>query len=169
FICIYVQSPVSSEMRCTPAADPGEFTVLAPRERDVEYDADHHNGRWVIRTNWDAPNFRVMTAPSGATSRDAWQEWLGHSDEVFIEHVELFDGFTVIGERSEGLERVRVIREDGAEEYVKADEPAYSMGLSVNSEPDTQWLRSSYTSLPTPPTNFEHNVDTDDRLQPHQK
>ena len=165
FICIYVQSTVSSEMRCTPAVDPGEFTVLAPRERDVEYDADHHNGRWVIRTNWDAPNFRVMTAPSDATSRDAWQEWLAHSEDVFIEDVELFDGFTAIGERSEGLERVRVIREDGAEEYVKADEPAYSMGLSVNSEPDTQWLRYSYTSLTTPATTFELNVATGERRQ----
>ena len=165
FICIYVQSTVSSEMRCTPAADPGEFTVLAPRERDVEYDADHHGGRWVIRTNWDAPNFRVMTAPTGATSRDAWQEWLGHSEEVFIEDVELFDGFTAIGERSEGLERVRVIRADGSEEYVKADEPAYSMGLSTNSEPDTEWLRYGYTSLTTPATTYELNVATGERRQ----
>ena len=165
YICIYVQSTVSSEMRCTPAAEPGEFTVLAARERDVEYDADHHNGRWVIRTNWDAPNFRVMTAPSNATSRDQWQEWIGHSEDVFIEGLELFDGFTAIGERSEGLERVRVIREGGAEEYVKADEPAYSMGLSVNSEPDTEWLRYGYTSLTTPATTYELNVVTGERRQ----
>src|SRR5690606_27559803 len=127
------------EMRCTPAAEPGEFTVLAPRERDVEYDADHHNGRWVIRTNWDAPNFRVMTAPSASTSRAQWRDWLPHSEDVFIEDVELFDGFTASGERSGGLERVRVIRADGAEEYVQADEPAYSMGLGSNSEADTDW------------------------------
>ena len=165
YICIYVQSTVSSEMRCAPAADPAQFTVLAERERDVEYDADHHGGRWVIRTNWDAPNFRVMTAPSSATSRGEWQDWLAHSEAVFIEDVELFDGFTAIGERSEGLERVRVIRADGAEEYVKADEPAYSMGLSVNSEPDTEWLRYGYTSLTTPATTYEMNVVTGERRE----
>src|SRR5690606_40343665 len=129
---------------CTPAAEPGEFTVLAARERDVEYDADHHNGRWVIRTNWDAPNFRVMTAPSNATSRDQWQEWIGHSADVFIEGLELFNGFTAIGERSEGLERVRVMREGGAEEYGRADEPAYSVGRSVDSEPDAEGHRHAY-------------------------
>ncbi|MGY0560426.1 S9 family peptidase [Luteimonas sp. A277] len=165
YICIYVQSTVASEMRCAPAADPASFTVLAERERDVEYDADHHDGRWVIRTNWNAPNYRVMTAPSNATSRQQWQDWLAHSEEVFIEDVELFDGFTAIGERSEGLERVRVIRADGSEDYVSADEPAYSMGLSTNSEPDTEWLRYGYTSLTTPATTFELNVVTGERRQ----
>ena len=165
FICIQVQSTVSSETRCTPAADPGEFTVLAARERDVEYDADHHDGRWVIRTNWDAPNFRVMTAPSSATSRGEWQDWLAHSEAVFIEDVELFDGFTAIGERSGGLERVRLIRADDSEEYVQADEPAYSMGLSINAEADTDWLRYGYTSLTTPATTYELNVATGERRQ----
>ena len=78
FICIGVESTVSSEMRCTPAAAPGEFTVLAPRERDVEYDADHLGGRWVIRTNAGARNFKIVTAPTDATSRAQWTDWLPH-------------------------------------------------------------------------------------------
>src|SRR5690606_36489128 len=64
-----------------------------------------------------------------------------------------------------GLERVRLIRADGAEEYVQADEPAYSMGLSTNSEADTDWLRYGYTSLTTPGTTFELNVVTGERRQ----
>jgi oligopeptidase B len=163
YICIGVSSTVSDEMRCAPAADPKEFTVFAPRERDVEYSADHLDGRWVIRTNaGGAKNFKLMTAPSDATSREAWKDWIAHREDVFIEGFELFDGFTAIGERSDGLERVRVLRE-GGEEYVKADEPAYSMGLDVNSEPDTQWLRYSYTSLTTPATTYELNTKTGER------
>ncbi|WP_149195828.1 S9 family peptidase [Luteimonas suaedae] len=163
FICIQVESTVSSEMRCAPAADPREFAVFAPRQRDIEYSADHHGGRWVVRTNQDAPNFKVMTAPTDARSREQWQEWLPHSDDVFIEGFELFDGFTAIEERSQALERVRVIKPDGSEEYVKADEPAYSMGLSVNAEPDTEWLRYGYTSMTTPSTTYEVNVATGER------
>ena len=163
YICIGVSSTVSDEMRCAPAADPKAFTVFAPRERDVEYSADHLDGRWVIRTNaGGAKNFKLMTAPSDATSRTEWKDWIAHRDDVFIEGFELFDGFTAIGERSDGLERVRVLRE-GGEEYVKADEPAYSMGLDVNSEPDTQWLRYSYTSLTTPATTYELNTKTGER------
>lgn len=165
FICISVESTVSSEQRCAPASDPSRFTVLAPRERDVEYSADHLDGRWVIRTNWKAKNFRIMTAPSASTSREEWKDWIAHSDEVYIEGFELFDGFTAISERSNGLERLRLLRANGKEEYVKADEPAYSMGLDVNSEHDTPWLRYSYTSMTTPATTYELNVETGERKQ----
>ena len=164
FVCIHVSSTVSDEMRCAPAADPSVFTVFAPRARDVEYAADHHGGRWVIRTNaGGASNFKVMTAPTGATSRDQWQEWIGHDEAVYIDGFELFDGFTAIAERSGGLERIRLLKPNGSEEYVKADEPAYSMGLSVNSRPDTEWLRYAYTSLTTPSTTYELNTRTGER------
>lgn len=165
FICIGVGSTVSSEQRCAPAADPKDFVVLAPRERDVEYDADHHGGRWVIRTNADgAKNFKVVTAPDGSTSRKDWKDWIAHRDDVFIDGFELFDGFTTIAERSGGLERLRLLK-DGKEEYVKADESAYSMGLETNSEPNTPWLRYSYTSMTTPATTYELNTQTGERRQ----
>ncbi|QCU72788.1 S9 family peptidase [Luteimonas yindakuii] len=164
YIVIGVGSTVSDELRYAPADNPQTFTVLAPRERDLEYDADHHGGRWVIRTNADgAANFKLVTAPTGATTRAQWTDWVGHRDDVFIEGFELFDGFAAIDERSDALERVRVLKADGSEQHVAADEPAYSMGLSVNAEPDTQWLRYSYTSLTTPATTYEVNVATGER------
>ncbi len=164
FICIGVSSTVSDELRCTPAAAPGEFAVLAPRARDVEYQADHHGGRWVIRTNdGGAKNFKLMTAPDGSSSRKDWKDWVAHRDDVFIEDFALFDGFTAIEERSGGLLRLRLLDAAGKEEFVKADESAYSMGLAVNSEPDTDWLRYSYTSMTTPATTFELNTRSGER------
>jgi len=169
YICISVDSTVSSEARCAPAGDPREFVVLAPRQRDVEYEADHHGGRWVIRTNAPgadgkpAKNYKLVTAPDGSTSRAAWQDWVPHRDDVFIDGFELFDGFTAIAERSQGLERLRLLKSDGSDEYVKADEPAYGMGLSVNAEPDTDWLRYTYTSMTTPATVYELNTKTGER------
>lgn len=169
FVMIHSGSTVSAEVRYAPASDPTGFKVLAPREQGDEYDADHFGGRWVIRTNSrdangkPATNFRIVTAPSDATSRKDWKDWVAHSDDVFIEGFELFDGYTAIGERSQGLERVRILKDDGSEEYVKADEPAYSMGLDVNAEPDSDWLRYSYTSLTTPATTYELNVKTGER------
>jgi len=169
FICIGVSSTVSDELRCAPAAAPDTFVVLAPRERDVEYDADHHGGRWVIRTNAPdasgkpAKNFKIVTAPTASISRKDWKDWIPVRDDVYIDGFELFDGFTAIAERSNGLERVRVLGRDEKSEYVKADEPAYSMGLSTNAEPDTEWLRYSYTSMTTPNTTYELNTRTGER------
>ena len=174
YICINVESTVSSEMRCALASDPREFIVLAPRERDVEYQADHLGGRWVIRTNapdadgTPASNFKLMTAASDARGRGDWHDWVAHRDDVFIDGFELFDGFTVIAERAQGLERLRLLRADqaladGSEDYVKADEPAYSMSLSTNAEHATDWLRYSYTSLTTPNTTYELNTRSGER------
>jgi oligopeptidase B len=174
YICIGVESTVSSEVRCAPAADPRVFAVLAPRERDVEYQAEHLGDRWVIRTNapdangTPANNFKLVTAPDGADSRAQWTDLVPHRDDVFIDGYELFDGFVAIAERSGGLERLRLLRvdekrPDGGDEYVKADEPAYSMGLDVNSEHDSDWLRYGYTSLTTPQTTYEINTKTGER------
>ena len=174
FLCISVESTVTSELRYAPADDPRAFTVLAPREREVEYQADHLGDRWVIRTNADgASNFKLVTAPSAASARAQWREWVPHRADVFIDGYELFDGFTAIAERSNGLERLRLLRQpdagaaaEGAHgDYVQADEPAYSMGLDVNSEPGTDWLRYSYTSMTTPVTTYELNVRTGERRQ----
>ncbi|HZX80464.1 MAG TPA: prolyl oligopeptidase family serine peptidase, partial [Lysobacter sp.] len=160
---ISISSTVSDEMRCAPAGDPREFFVFAPRARDVEYTADHYDGRWVIRTNADAAtNFKLMTAPTEARSRNDWKEWIGAREDVFIDGFELFKDFTVIAERSEGLERLRLLKA-GGEDYVRADEPAYSMGLDINAEPDTDWLRYGYTSMTTPSTTYELNVCTGER------
>ncbi|KAG1390115.1 hypothetical protein G6F59_015309 [Rhizopus arrhizus] len=118
FITIGVHSTVSSEERYAPASDPTTFTVLAPRQRDVEYDADHYDGRWVIRTNDGAKNFKLVTAPTDATSRAQWKDWIAHDDAVFIEGFELFDSYTAIAERSEGLERIRLLFKEGGKRGV---------------------------------------------------
>ncbi len=164
YICIGVQSTVSSEQRCTQAANPGAFTVIAPRERDILYNADHHAGRWVITTNWNAPNYRIMTAAEDALGRrEGWKELVPHAGDVFIEGVELFDGYMAIDERSDGLRRIRILKDDGSSDFVKSDEPAYTMGLSINAMPDTRWVRYTYTSLTTPATTYEINVETGER------
>ncbi len=166
YITIGMSSTVSDELRYAPAADPVEFKVLAPRARDVEYDADHFGGRWVIRTNdGKATNFKIVTAADGSASRKDWKDWIAHDPQVYVEGIELFDGFAAVAERSGGLERVRILKDGGASEYVKADETAYSMGLDVNAEPDTDWLRYSYTSLAMPATTYELNVKTGERRE----
>ena len=166
YIVIGLDSTVSNETRYTPAAAPGAFQVLAPRARDVEYDADHHGGHWVIRTNADgARNFKIVTAADNSSSRKDWKDWVAHDPQVYIEEIELFDGHAAIAERSGGLERVRILKDGGASEYVKADESAYSMGLDANPEADSPWLRYSYTSLTTPATTYELNVQTGERRE----
>lgn len=165
FICIVVESTVSNEQRCTSAANPGSFAVLAARQREFRYTADHLGGRWVVRTDWNAPNYRLMTLADGKPwgDRAAWSEFVPVSKDVFIDSFELFNGFTAINERSGGLKRLRTLTNAGKSDFVASDEPAYAMSMSVNPEPDTDWLRYTYSSLTTPTRTYEVNAKTGER------
>lgn len=163
YLCIVLSSTTTSEQRCTRADKPGAFKPLLPRQNGVEYQADHLAGRWLIRNNWQAHNFRLSQATAKTVGTPAqWQDVVPHNEQVLIEDFALFDGFLAIEERSEGLSRLRIIGEHG-QDYVKADEPAYTMALDINAEANSQWLRYTYSSLATPTTTYELNVTSGER------
>ena len=107
FVTIEEHSTLSSEIRFIPSNQPkAKFKVLAPREHDFEYHADHIGHRWIVRTNWNAKNFRVLEADDAHTGdKKRWHELMPGRDNVFISGVALFKDYLVVGERSDGLQR----------------------------------------------------------------
>ena len=166
FIFISSSSTVSTELRLLETDRPeGEPRIFLPRERDHEYWVEDLGDRFIVRTNWAAPNFRLMTVPAATTSdRATWRDLVGHRDDVFIDDFEAFPRFLAIAERSAGLKRLRIRPLDGsAEHYVDSDEPDYVASLSLNSEQETDVLRYSFTSLRTPSSIFELDMSTGGR------
>ncbi len=162
FVCIYLESTVSNEQRCTSAAAPGEFALLAPREREFRYSADHVGDRWVIRTNWNAPNYKLVTAADAAAAqgRSAWTDLVPHDPQVFIEDFKPFNSFIAIEQRSAGNKKLRLLANGGRSSEVASDEPAYAMTISENREVDTTRLRYTYNSLTTPEITYEVDAVT---------
>jgi oligopeptidase B len=163
YVCIFEQSTVSNEERCTSAAKPGEFMVLAPREREFRYGADHVGNRWIIRTNADgAKNYKLVEVPDAdaGRGRDAWLDLVPHSDDVFIEGFKPFDSFIAIEERRDGNKLIRLLDNDGKSKDVASDEPAYSMGIDANYEVASTKLRYTYDSLTTPTITYEVDAKT---------
>lgn len=165
YVCITVQSTVSDEQRCAPATRPDAFTVIAPRRREFRYGADHLGERWIIRTNRDALNYKLVTLADrdAASGVAAWRDLVPASDTVFIEDFKPFAGFVAIDQREGGNRMIRLLTDTGRSVPVQAGEPAYRMGLSTNEEPDTPWVRYTYSSLVTPTTTFEINARTGER------
>jgi oligopeptidase B len=165
YICIGVQSTVSNEQRCTSAANPGEWMVLAPREREFRYMADHVGDRWIIRTNANAPNYKLVSIgdADAAKGKAAWRDLVPHSANAFIEGFQPFDSFIAIEERSGGNKRLRVLANDGKSSFVQSDEPAYTMALQDNAEVATTKLRYTYDSLTTPQLTYELDTATGQR------
>jgi oligopeptidase B len=153
---------LSSEYRYIRAEEPeAEFRIIQPRERDLEYDVEHFGDHFYIRTNLEAENFRLMKAVIADPGKDQWEEVIPHRPEVLLENFEIFKNHLVLGERKEGLRQLRVRRWDGSEDYyVEFDEPAYTSYVSTNPEFDTPILRYGYTSLTTPTSTFDYNMDT---------
>ncbi len=166
YITIYVSSTVSSEMRVLAANDPlGEFQVFFPRERDHEYGADHLGDRWIIRTNHQAPNFRIMEVPLAEhANRAAWVDVIAHDPDRFIHGFDAFETFLAISERSDGLRVIRIYDwESGESNLMSFDEPAYAAYLSTNVDQASTTLRYAYTSMTTPTQTWEIDVPTGER------
>jgi oligopeptidase B len=162
FLMIGSQQTLSSEFRYLEATDPtGEFTIFAPRERDHEYDVDHFEDKFYIRTNYEAENFRLMETPVTDTRKQAWSELIPHREDVLLSGFEIFAGHLVLAERSEGLVRLRIIPWDGTEEhYLDFGEPAYWAGIGTNPNFDTPILRYNYTSMTTPSSVIDYDMNT---------
>ncbi|MFL6743971.1 MAG: S9 family peptidase [Sphingomicrobium sp.] len=163
YVCIYLQSTVSNEQSCTPAAKPGVWTLVAPRQRDLLYGADHVGGRWIIRTNADgAKNYKLVTVRDGdaAKGRSAWTDFVPHRSDVFIENFQPFNSFIAIEERSNGNKHIRLLSNSGKTSDVASDEPAYDMSIGANPEVAATSVRYAYNSLTTPTITYQVNAAT---------
>jgi oligopeptidase B len=166
YLYIQAQSTVSSEMRVADAHDPDlAFRIFLPRERDHEYQAEHLGNRWIIRTNWQAKNFRIMEVNAGdEADRGKWRELVPHRGDAFINGMDVFAGFLAIDERTGGLRKIRIRNwSDGAERFIASDDPTYAFSLGDNHEIDATTVRYSYDSLTTPTSIFDFDVRTGER------
>ncbi|MCC3155276.1 S9 family peptidase [Hymenobacter sp. BT770] len=162
FIGIELSSSLSSEYRYLDAATPtGQFKTFLGREKNHLYNVEHLGDRFYVRTNWQAPNYRLMVTPVANTAKTAWQDALTRHPEIFLDNFELFRDFLVLNERKGGLRQLRVISlKDKQEHYLQFEEPAYTATIGINAEQDTPLLRYNYTSLTTPASTFEYDMST---------
>ncbi len=169
YIQINIASSLTSEVRYLDAAHPnGEFRVLLPRVQETEYDVTHHGDSFFIRTNDGAKTFRVVQAPVKDPSKAHWKEILPARSQTTVESITAFKDYLVVEERDRGLSQIRIQNFDGDAvspkfHYIDFPEPVYTAGVGANAEYDTRVLRYSYTSLVTPNSVFDYNMDTRER------
>ncbi|MGQ0587329.1 MAG: S9 family peptidase [Gammaproteobacteria bacterium] len=163
YLFIGLQSTLVSEWRYADANDPQlEFRPALPREASHEYQVEHLGDDFIVRTNWQAPNFRLMRAPvASSTDKATWKVIVPHANDVLIEGFDVFRDYLAINERSGGLRKIRIKAWSGGREFhVASDEPAYTATLGVNPELDSTTLRYEYTSLTTPVTTYDYDLRT---------
>jgi oligopeptidase B len=152
----------SREYRYLPAGQPlAKFKVLLPREKDHKYDVEHRNGLFYIRTNKDAKNYRVVTAPVADPRPANWKEFLPHQPNVLLEGLDMFAGYAVAFEKSEAVNLLRVYDFQTAKwRKLSFPEPVYTAAPTSNVEFDSHVLRYSYQSMIAPPSVFDYDMAT---------
>lgn len=165
YLMIACYQTLSTEYRFLDANNPnGEWTVVQERQRDLEYDVDHFGDDFYIVTNKDAKNFKLVKTSVNKPSMENWEEVIGHRSDVLLEGIDIFKNHLVVSERKDGLTQLRVMKwADNSEHYIEFNDPAYTTYTSSNPEFDTDLLRFNYTSLTTPNTVYDYNMDSKDR------
>ena len=161
YIIIYNSSTLVSDYYILNANDPlGKFRQFSPRETEHEYTIEHYNDKFYIVTNWKAINFRLMETPENATAKQNWKEVIPHRKDVMVSGIDVFADHLVISERRYGLRQIRVIdQRNGNEHYMDFGEAVYSAYPSVNLSFNTNVLRYQFSSLITPRSTFDYDMD----------
>jgi oligopeptidase B len=162
YIMISSNSSTTSEVRFINADQPdSEFKLFAPRQKGIEYYVIHQNDSFYVLTNENAVNFKVMKTPDTKTEKENWAPFVEHRLDVLITDIDAFKDFIVISERKEGLQQIRYYLFKTKEfKTIDFSEATYSVYLDSNPEYDTNLLRYRYTSLTTPESVFDYNINT---------
>ncbi|MBA3604756.1 MAG: S9 family peptidase, partial [Acidimicrobiia bacterium] len=163
WIVISAASKTSSEAWLLPADEATTHArPVRPRAEDVEYSVDDWGDRFVVLTNLEAPDFRVMTAPTDAPGD--WSEYVAHQPGRRIKSAEPFRDHLVVHEWSDAQPAVRVLRNDGTEQSLDFGPEPHDLELGANAEWATTELRLSYQSLTTPASVWDVDVLSGERV-----
>jgi len=139
--------------------------TVQPRVTGLRYSVEHHNGLFYILTNADdAINQKLVTCPATTPQQTYWKTLIEHRTDVQLEHIELFNDFLVSYERQDGLHHLKIIKfSDWSDHEINLPEPIYTVWPAANPEFDTNVFRFAYTSLVTPLSTFDYNMETRER------
>ena len=165
FIIIGSGATMSSEYRFLDAGKPeGSFTVFQPRMKDVLYEITDEGNKFLVVTNWEAKNFRLMECSYDKTNSSNWKVVIPNRADVLLESVEEFKNFLVIVERKNGLQQMQIRNlTTGQEHSLDFGEPAYAANPGANPEFNSTTLRYNFSSLITPNSVFDYNMETKDK------
>jgi oligopeptidase B len=172
FVLIHSASKMTAESLWIDATDPTSTpTSVLGRTEGVELDVEHARWPgvgdvWLVRTNRPGPDgepatdFALYRMPVGGGQGDLVPV-LAHRPGVRLAEVDAFATHVVVTERSEGLERLRILDPaTGSARVVEEPEPVYSLLGEANPEWEAEVYRYGYTSLVTPRSTVEVELST---------
>ncbi|HEV2967407.1 MAG TPA: S9 family peptidase [Candidatus Dormibacteraeota bacterium] len=165
FVLFTSASQVTSEIRFLPSDQPdAQPRLVEPRRHGIEYSIDHQGDRFLILTNDGALNFRLMAAPVSRPGRESWTEVVPERPGVRLNLTDVFANQVVLGQRSDGLQRLEVLDCATGDLHV-VDQPDSAYTAFPGSDPNYESgvMRFFYTSLTAPFSAVDYDMRTRER------
>ena len=165
YIFIGSFSNTSSEYRFLDADNPdGTFILIYAREKNHEYYVEHLDDKFLITTNDEAKNFKLVEAELNNSSKENWKVIIPHRKQILLEGIEVFKNYIALLERRDGLKKIRILNlSNSAQKYIEFEEDTYSIYPASNYDFESGELRFIYTSLTTPNTTYDFNMATGEK------
>jgi oligopeptidase B len=168
FILVNIDEERTSEFRYLPADQPtGELKVIEPRQRGVIYDVDHVGSDFFIRTNLDAPDFRLMRAPQVTPTASHWSEIVPEKAGHHLSHFKVFETFVAVDMEDETGTMLRVFDLPELREIPMPRPAAIGVASSsftdeneVNLDPTAKVLHFHFSSPVQPQCVYDFDVTT---------
>lgn len=167
FILVTSGDHVTSEVRLLRANAPTTpLQLVCPRRSGHEYDIDHAEGFFYIRSNDEHKNFRLARTPDSRPSPEHWETLIAGRDDHYLTGHLCFKHWILIAQRIAGLDQLRVIPslqatpcgQANESHFIDFPEEAYSIDFGANAEYDVDTLRLTYQSMVTPTTVYDYNL-----------
>jgi oligopeptidase B len=155
-------SQVTSECRFIRSDDQtAQPQLVEPRRPDIEYSIEDQGERFLILTNDGAKNFRLMAAPVDSPARASWTDVVPERADVRLNFIDVHAGHVVLGQRSDGLQRLEVLDSaSGGLHVVAQPDTAYTAFPGSNPDYDSTVMRFFYTSLNAPWSAIDYDMTT---------
>jgi oligopeptidase B len=162
YLLLSATSTDTTEVRYLKADQPkADFTVFLPREKQHRYFLDHREDRFYIRSDKNAKNFQVLTAPEDNPDPKNWKVFIPQDKDVLVEDIDLFHDFAVSVEKSQALNRMRIFDFKSVTwRSISFPEPVYSAFPGDTPEYSSTTYRYNYQSLITPSSIFDYDTES---------
>ena len=162
YLTVQANSTDTSEVRYLASDQPREeFKIFLAREKKHRYVIGHREGLFYIRSNKNAKNFQVLTAPDSDPSPKNWKVFIAHQPTVLLDSIQLFKDFAVVNETTNALSNIRMYDfRSGRWSNIAFPEPVYAAFSAGNAEYDTHTFRYNYTSMISPQSVYDYDMNS---------
>jgi oligopeptidase B len=168
FILLNINEERTSEFRYLPANRPmDELKIIEPRRQGVIYEVDHVGDEFFIRTNFEAPDFRLMHAPQATPAAQYWKEIVPEKARHHLSHFKAFETFVAVDVENESGTAIRVFSLPELREIPVPRPAAIGVASSsfvddneANLDPAANVLRFHFSSPVKPQCVYDFDVTT---------